>query len=153
MSTTTSKAYTVDDHRVIPRVFCPPEQKMVGDLAVENGWYQTEGIWRHPMYDEVIGVNSKNKKKKGFGFNGLGDFKTGVEFTPSGNVCEFPTSTEEEDILGFAWHNEVVCGGSKKNIGSNKWLHFEDTRKGKRNQKYHKYLDRRKRTKAACETP
>ena len=149
MTTKAFEAYSVDDPSVIPRVFILRGQKMVGDLAVENGWYQTEqGMWRHPMYDGVIDVNSKNKNKKGFGFNGMGDFKSGVEFAPSGNICKFPTSTEEEDVFGFAWHNKVACGGSKKIIRSNKWLQFEDTRRGKRKKKYYKYLDERERKRA-----
>ncbi len=103
-----------------------------------NGWQYIEGgdyhgSWVNPRYPNKIFEGSSITLPTSYA----------VE------TAEFPVASNEDDTLGLACHYEVTGAGSQLTISPNKWIHYDNTRRGRKQRRSNERKARRQRRGAA----
>ena len=105
------------------------------DFVYKNGWQQIEGGEHHQKW-----INTKHYPEKIF------DTSSIVELT-TGDTHYFPIASTDMDPAGVAMNFRDLGNGTHFGIVPNKWMHFSESRRGKRTEKYNEYYKNREKRK------
>lgn len=105
------------------------------DFIFNNDWQQIGGGEHDKKW-----VNTHHYPEQIFDTGSIMELSTG-------ETHYFPMASTDTDFAGVAMNYHTLGNGTRFDIIPNKWIHFSDTRRGRRNEKYQEYCKNREKNR------